>query len=704
MRFRKRPLSSTFIRCALLCSGVGLALSPYTAAAAPVVCSPADPVANADIVCTGDPCIVTKNWEFAGDCEMDFGMRNLVVRGKNLVAPGANFRIRAGSVKAEKSGSSTPLISVRGGESLRGGNLEIFSLSFIDFSGTADASGVPGGNITMTAVGDITLAVLVKSNGLTIDAGGGNITIIAGQDLFQTGGVEADGGATDAGGNITLSAARNLVSTKTISARGGEFSGGWLSFTAGDDVTISDDLDASSGSGGGDGGMIDILAGADGNGGEKPGGTATILGTLINLTPSNTGTGSDAWAGDGGDLFIDTSGDLYIGPAVKIKNWGAAPDGSGGDVLMLTSDLVTDEISALDGNMNIQGEILNTGQGASSDGGDVTLSAGRDLTVGKVDVSSGWLAGDFSADAGGNVSLTAPVLATGGGSDGDGGAIDVTAGLAAMGTLAVGSGASLLARGGSFTGPSLGGDVSLAGCTVNVASATAVDARGGVGLNGRPFGGSILLVTSIGGNLQGNFTATPAGDITIVHKSASAPSLTGATFDPAPAIEILESSPIYPGCGQNPTPTPTPSPQCGNGTVEFGEGCDDGNTNSGDCCSGACQVEPDGSSCPSGDQCLEGQCSAGACVFSSVANCLALGDIDCNGAMDTADALTELCFFVGLCGDSDVPSPCNDPAHRLAVADWDLNGQINASDALTTLALFVKLIGPGDTALGSCCQ
>jgi len=662
-------------------------------------------VANANIVCTGDPCVVTSNWEFAGDCAMDFEMRNLVVRGKNLVAPGANFRISAGSVKLEKSGSSTPLISVRGGTSSRGGNLEIVSFSFIDFSGTADASGVPGGNITMTAVGDITVAGLVKSNGLTIDAGGGNITITAGQDLFQTGGVEADGGALDSGGNIALGAKRNLVSTKTVSARGGEFSGGWLSFTAGDDVTISDDLDASSGSGGGDGGWIDIMAGADGNGGEKPGGATTISGTaIINLTPSNTGTGADAWAGDGGDLFIDAGGDLYIGPAVKIKNWGAAPDGSGGDVLMLTGDLIIDEIGPLDGNMNIEGEIVNTGQGSSSGAGDVTLSAGRDLTVGKVDVSSGWLAGDFSADAGGNVNLTAQVLATGGGSDGDGGAIDVTAGLAAMGAVVVGSGANLLARGGSFTGPSLGGDISLAGCTVNVASATAVDARGGFGFSGRPFGGSILLITPFGGNLQGNFAATPAGDISIVHKSASPPSLVGATFDPAPTIEVVESSPIYPGCGQNPTPTPTPSPQCGNGTVESGEGCDDGNTNSGDCCSGTCQVEPDGSFCPSGDRCFEGKCSAGACVLSSIADCSALGDVDCDGAMNAGDALAELCFFVGLCQDSDMPPPCDDPAHRLAVADWDLNGRIDASDALTTLALFVNLIGPGDTALGSCCQ
>jgi cysteine-rich repeat protein len=62
---------------------------------------------------------------------------------------------------------------------------------------------------------------------------------------------------------------------------------------------------------------------------------------------------------------------------------------------------------------------------------------------------------------------------------------------------------------------------------------------------------------------------------------------------------------------------------CGNGTVDPGEQCDDGNTVSGDCCSATCQFESSGSTCdpsvPVGCTCNPtGQCltaAAAACPF-----------------------------------------------------------------------------------------
>ncbi|MDZ7379180.1 MAG: hypothetical protein ONB06_07510, partial [candidate division KSB1 bacterium] len=44
----------------------------------------------------------------------------------------------------------------------------------------------------------------------------------------------------------------------------------------------------------------------------------------------------------------------------------------------------------------------------------------------------------------------------------------------------------------------------------------------------------------------------------------------------------------------SPTPTPTPNP-CGNGDLDPGEECDDGNNVDGDCCTATCRLDPPGS-------------------------------------------------------------------------------------------------------------
>ncbi len=57
--------------------------------------------------------------------------------------------------------------------------------------------------------------------------------------------------------------------------------------------------------------------------------------------------------------------------------------------------------------------------------------------------------------------------------------------------------------------------------------------------------------------------------------------------------------------------------QCGNGNIDPGEQCDDGNTTDGDCCSATCAFELDGQICDDGrfctlgDSCRQGVCAAG---------------------------------------------------------------------------------------------
>jgi cysteine-rich repeat protein len=54
---------------------------------------------------------------------------------------------------------------------------------------------------------------------------------------------------------------------------------------------------------------------------------------------------------------------------------------------------------------------------------------------------------------------------------------------------------------------------------------------------------------------------------------------------------------------------------CGNGVLDLGEQCDDGNTVNGDCCSATCRFEAAGSACPVTNPCMNGACNGAAvCV------------------------------------------------------------------------------------------
>ncbi|MGH7786060.1 MAG: hypothetical protein ACRERC_04290 [Candidatus Binatia bacterium] len=90
---------------------------------------------------------------------------------------------------------------------------------------------------------------------------------------------------------------------------------------------------------------------------------------------------------------------------------------------------------------------------------------------------------------------------------------------------------------------------------------------------------------------------------------------------------------------------------CGNGAVQMGEQCDDGNTVNGDCCDSSCQYEAFNSPCPAdSDVCTDDVCDgAGACGVFNTAPC---DDLD---ACTTSDA----CDSAGTCVGGPPPN-CND--------------------------------------------
>ncbi len=72
---------------------------------------------------------------------------------------------------------------------------------------------------------------------------------------------------------------------------------------------------------------------------------------------------------------------------------------------------------------------------------------------------------------------------------------------------------------------------------------------------------------------------------------------------------------------------PPPPPNCGNGLLNPGEQCDDGNTANGDCCSPTCQYEPlnascyDANACTIGERCNgAGVCGGSTCTVNTTCN------------------------------------------------------------------------------------
>ena len=112
---------------------------------------------------------------------------------------------------------------------------------------------------------------------------------------------------------------------------------------------------------------------------------------------------------------------------------------------------------------------------------------------------------------------------------------------------------------------------------------------------------------------------------------------------------------------------------CGNGTVEAGEDCDDGNTADGDCCSSTCQFEAAGSACPDGVFCNGGETCDGA------GSCQAGTPVDCSDGVgcteDVCDEAADAC--VSTPNDANCPDDglfCNGNEFCDAVNDCSSTG------------------------------
>jgi cysteine-rich repeat protein len=514
-----------------------------------------------------DPCEINTAVTVDPGSVIDLGGRGLLLDAAARVTLGAGaVQILAGSVRLRAGARIT------GATGAAPSSLEIDTTGDITLEAIGstlsriDVSAAPnsGGTITLNAKGAITVAGLVLSDGPSTEASGGNIMLTsAAGDLIVSGILSANGGSDGSGGFISVEADGGKIDVaQTVDISAGEFGAGELDLTASRDVIVRQMINASGGGLSGDGGTVFISAG----------GTATLLGNIDGTAAGSTAEGG----GSGADVEIDATQDVVVSGQIDVTS--GFPDGDAGTFS-----------STAGGNFTQTQKLTLLGNGVDACGGELDISAGRDIALVQIEAGGGSCGGgDVSVQGLGELTAGASIHADGGSGDGggDGGTIDL------QGRDVV---TNDVLRANAGTSLNMIGQITLTGCNVTVNKASEVRTLGGGGGPAPNFGN--LIQASGKATIVGNLLTTPPSTNTIVYRDSTMPPAISGTVTP-PAIEMVDAT--LPPC-------PAPSAACGDGTLDPGEQCDDGNTVSCDGCSASCRIE----ACGNGRvECAE-ECDAG---------------------------------------------------------------------------------------------
>lgn len=524
-----------------------------------------DPVANtANVLCAAPsgPCTATQvtlggNLEVtSGGCEFDLGGRALrVTRTFQMVGTGFFAVDNAGDITI----TSTGKLKARGdfrlsnGQIGQGGLIKLVSGGTLSIAGRIETTGDGAGAVELRATGPLRLesSGVIQANGIssTADeadrfANGGELSAVSvGDSIILAGLVYLNGQNHGSGGALHLQAAGSVEIDQAVEVTGGSGGGGDVDILAGDNVTVTRPIDVDSRSGGGEGGSIAIEAGTDELGGLVPGGSILIDNTRLELS----GSPPD---GDGGELDLTAPGTIQVLGANSLlrANAGTTSSGSGGDIAVRSGDADVGSVSASDGDVLVQGQVLAQGGGLGGTGGRLELVAGRALILdAPADLTSRVRGGFVTMSAGGNVDVQAPIDVHAMTAPGRGGSATITAGLASNGTLTLAR--DINAASGAGNGRRQA--ITLTACTLVVQDGVRIDGRGGTASNGALGGALIRLAAKDSLQLKGTsqYLANPGGDIAIVHPPATAPAVdVGTTFSPVRKEDT--SSPVpFPKCG-----------------------------------------------------------------------------------------------------------------------------------------------------------
>lgn len=621
----------------LLAQAVGLALGGLRAVHAAPACTAAEIIA-AEAGCPAAPatadCVIAGDYEVSqNNCVFDFGSRRVFINGTSLINAfsftatfrAGNLTIREGGEIRGRGSSGNPL----GGTIIveTTGNLVIERIA--DINVTADDV---AGEIRIFTGGDFNLSGRLRADGNTSAGVGGIVRVTVGSNftMASTGLISAKNGTTAfSAGTIELLVDGSIDAAGMMTADGGE--GGSIVLQADGTVVVRGDLSADGTGNGGDGGEIQVL-GALG---------VEVRGRL--LLRASDGSGDSGFGGGrGGSALIQAPfGDVLI--AASVLSEGGIPDGDSLGVVVEAA-----------GTVWIQSTVTARTRGSVGAGGSISVDAQLDVnSSGSLLADGGLEGGEVTISAGRSLSVTQLVDARGRALGSIGGVALFSAGLRTGGTMVLGSTVDTGGGNcGTVEGCGAGGFQTYSGCDITLTTAANLKSRA-------PDSGDIRIdalgLVTLQGAATMNASSTVSagqgsnGENSIDHPTAIPPAIsTGAIVTP-PAVLIPRDV--------------APCPTCGNGIVEPAEDCDDGNAASCDGCSVVCAAETcdDGSSCtvdschPSvgcrhvavadGTACDDGRfctvadhCQAGVCAGAN-RDCSALQD-QCNqGVCDqTMDA------------------------------------------------------------------
>ena len=249
---------------------------------------------------------------------------------------------------------AVPVIFPYGGPSFPNG---------FDTSGSLITSSVPGngGNITLYATDDITIANFVRSHSLDSNTHSGNVVLKAGGDIINVtpgtvGIFTSHGGSINKyGGDVTITAGGNITSTGIGTNSGGVNNsyGGNVALKANGNILILNEIDTY---------CADIGGSTNSYSGEI---TITAGGNITALT---IGTNAGGVNSNGGDITLKAGGDITID---KIDSF--AEDGMGGSIALRSpNSITTGSINSTglpgSGNITLTSNEINFTQGSSVTG------------------------------------------------------------------------------------------------------------------------------------------------------------------------------------------------------------------------------------------------------------------------------------------------------------------------------------------------